>query len=104
VSFKIVFMTASSVEEASRIAEALVEESLVACVNTIDACQSVYRWQGKVVKDREVLMIAKTTTENVPAIEKRVAELHSYDVPEIIACDLTSLAAGYQAWLEDVIG
>lgn len=103
-TFNVVFMTAPNGEEASRIAEALVEENLVACVNLIDACQSVYRWKGEIVKDSEVLMIAKTTAENFPAIEERVTELHSYDVPEIIACDLTSLAGSYEEWLRNVIG
>jgi len=98
--FKLVLMTASSADEAGRIAQALVGERLAACVNLIEGCSSVYRWKGKVVEDREVLMIAKTTSDNFTALEKRVVELHSYDVPEVIALDLTSLSAGYAAWLE----
>ena len=102
--FQIVFMTASSSEEAAKIAEALVADKLVACVNMIDACKSVYEWQGKVVRDDEVLMLAKTKAENFAAIEKRVGELHSYDVPEVIAVDLDALSAGYASWLSDVLG
>jgi periplasmic divalent cation tolerance protein len=102
--FKVVLMTAPNAEEASRIAEALVVDRLAACVNLIDGCSSVYRWQGKVVKDREVLMIAKTSAASFAALEKRVGDLHTYDVPEIVAFDLTALSPGYAAWLEDVLG
>ena len=99
--FQVVIMTAPSLDEAERIAETLVEERLAGCVN-MSGCRSVYRWQGKIEKDEEVLMLAKTRASKFAAIEKRVTELHSYDVPEIIAVDLKSLSAGYLGFLEDV--
>jgi periplasmic divalent cation tolerance protein len=104
VGYQIVFMTASDVNEAERIAEALVARSLVACVNIVAACRSVYRWKGELVKDNEVLIIAKTKRGNFEAIVAVVTELHSYDVPEIIATDLTSLSDGYAGFLNDVLG
>jgi periplasmic divalent cation tolerance protein len=103
-TYQVVIMTASNAEEASRIAEALVAEKLAACVNMIDAITSVYEWQGDIVKDGEVLMLAKARAEDFAAIEKRVGELHSYDVPEVIAVDLEALSAGYAGWLGDVLG
>ena len=102
--YQIVFMTAANREEADRIAEALVTEGLAACVNIVSDCRSVYRWKGQLVKDGEVLMIAKTHRDTFEAIVKRVTELHSYDVPEIIAADLTALADGYKGFLKDLLG
>jgi periplasmic divalent cation tolerance protein len=102
--YQIVFMTASSMDEAEGIAEALVDRSLAACVNIIGSCRSVYRWNGDIVKDNEVLLLAKTKRENFEAIVSMVTELHSYDVPEIIATDLMQLSDGYAGFLRDVLG
>lgn len=104
VPYQIVLMTASSKEEAERIAEALVNEGLAACVNVVESCRSFYRWKGNLVRDSEVLMLAKTHRSKFREIEKRVSELHSYDVPEIIALDLISVAAGYRGFLEELLG
>ena len=102
--WQIVFMTASNGEEASRIAETLVSEGLAACVNLLGSCRSVYRWKGELVRDEEVLMIAKTNKERFADIERRVLELHSYEVPEIIAVDISSVASGYREFLEGLLG
>lgn len=102
-TYEIVFMTAASSDEAERIAEALVEDGLVACVNILSSCRSIYRWKGQLVRDDEALMIAKTRRENFAAIEKRVMEIHSYDVPEIIAVELTSIAGGYRRFLGELL-
>lgn len=102
--YQVVFMTASNPEEADKIAESLVEEGLAACVNIVASCRSVYKWKGDLVKDDEVLLVAKTKCSHFNAIEKRVLELHSYDVPEIIAMDLTSIAEGYRSFLGDLLG
>ena len=104
MDYQIVFMTATNAEEAERIAGVLVDRSLAACVNIIDSCRSVYRWKGEIVKDNEVLMLAKTKRENFEAIAQLVKELHSYDVPEIVAADLTQLSDGYAGFLRDVLG
>ena len=102
--YQVVFMTAASPEEADKIAETLVEEGLAACVNIVASCRSVYRWKGDVVKDDEVMMVAKTKRSHFDAIEKRVLELHSYDVPEVIAVNLTSIAVGYKSFLAELLG
>ncbi len=103
MSFLAVFITASSADEADRLAGALVEESLAACVNIVGACRSVYRWEGKVVRDDEVLLLAKTSRDRFPELERRVRELHSYDVPEIIGVELAEVSGEYGDFLRDAL-
>ncbi len=102
--YQIVFMTAPDGEEANRIAETLVNEGLAACVNVVESCRSTYRWKGKLVRESEVLMLAKTREADFKRIERRVTELHSYEVPEIVAADLTFVAAAYGKFLEGLLG
>jgi periplasmic divalent cation tolerance protein len=104
IPYQVVIMTASNREEAERIAEALVADGLAACVNIIDGIASVYRWKGETFRDAEVLMLAKTHRDRFKDVERRVSELHSYDVPEIIALDLSAASDGYRGFLEDVLG
>lgn len=101
--FVVVFITAPDTDEAERIAGALVEERLAACVNVLPGCRSVYRWDGALQHDDEVLMVVKSARSVFPALEKRVAELHSYDVPEVIAVSLAAVSPTYRAFLEDSI-
>ena len=98
--YQILFITTATADEAHRIATSLVEEGLAACVNILGACRSIYRWKGEIVDDGETLMIAKIRRENFPAIEERVTALHSYDVPEIIAVDLTNISEPYREFLD----
>lgn len=98
--FQIVFVTASNEAEAKKISRTLVEERLAACVN-LTPCQSVYRWRGELVDDTEVLMVIKARKRNFGRIEARVKELHSYEVPEVIAVDLADVAEGYRQFLEE---
>jgi periplasmic divalent cation tolerance protein len=102
--FIVVFITAPGVEEAEAIAERLVEERLAACVNIVPGCRSVYRWEGKIEHDDEVLMVVKSARARFADLEKRVLELHPYDVPEVIAADLTGVSDGYLAFLRDTVG
>ena len=102
--YQVVFMTASSVEEARRIARTLVEEHLAACVNVVGSCRSVYRWKDEIVEDEEAMMFAKTRRDKFETIVRRVTELHSYEVPEIIAVDLESLSDGYVGFLRGALG
>jgi periplasmic divalent cation tolerance protein len=101
--FLVVFITAANADEAEKISAVLVEERLAACVNVITGCRSIYRWNGELVKDDEVLMVVKTARRRFAALEKRVTALHSYDVPEIIAVELSELSAGYEKFLVDSI-
>lgn len=99
----VAFVTAATSDEATRIARALVEERLAACVNIVAPIASVYRWEGQVQQDSEVLLIIKTTDARLPALIRRVKALHSYQVPEVIAVPIADGSADYLAWLADVV-
>ena len=96
------FMTAASGEEAERIAEMLVEARLAACVQILPEMKSVYRWQGKIERQSEVLLIAKTTRSKFPELERRVRASHSFEIPEIVALPLVAGSAPYLQWLLSV--
>jgi len=98
-SHQIVLCTCPDAETANRIATVLVEEGLAACVNILSSITSVYRWQGKTETTGESLMIIKSPTENYPYIEKRIVELHPYELPEVIAVPIVAGLEPYLAWL-----
>ena len=95
----VVLMTAGDGEEAGRLAEMLVEKRLAACVQLLPEIQSVYRWQGKIERQREVLLIAKTARSKFEELEKEVRALHSYETPEIVALALDGGSSPYLEWL-----
>ena len=95
----VVFMTAANGEEATRLAEMLVGAHLAACVQILPEMESVYRWQGKIERSSEVLLIAKTTREKFDDLEREVRALHSYDTPEIVAVPIVAGSAPYLEWL-----
>src|SRR5678809_129218 len=95
----VVFMTAAKVEEATRLAEMLVGARLAACVQIMPEMESVYRWQGKIERQSEVLLLAKTTRSKFDELEREVRALHSYDTPEIIAVPVVAGSASYVDWL-----
>lgn len=99
-SFAVVYVTFASRDQATRIARTLVEEKLLACANLLDPVTSIYRWEGKVNEDTEVLLIGKTRTALVEKIAQRVKELHSYTCPETIAVPLVGGAPWYLDWLD----
>jgi len=101
--YRVVLCTCSSIEEAQRLARALVEESLCACVNIVSNVQSVYRWKNEVCSDPENLLIIKTTVAAVNRLEARLSELHSYDCPEIISLTIEDGHAPYLAWISDQV-
>ena|SRR5579871_3583863 len=96
---RIVLSTAGSEEEARKIANALVERQLAACVNIVPQIESVYRWQGKMESAREWLLLIKTTVENFAAVRDAIRELHSYDLPECIAINIEDGSAAYLEWI-----
>lgn len=100
----VVFITAPGEEEAAKISHALVEASLAGCVNIVKGIRSIYRWQGKVEDEGEVLMIAKTRREFFEPLLKKVKELHPYAVPEVIAFPIIEGSAEYLNWLGEVTG
>jgi periplasmic divalent cation tolerance protein len=99
----VIFVTAGSEAEAEKIARALVEEQLAACVNILNPIRSIYRWQGQVADDREWLLLIKTRAERFAAVESRVKALHSYQVPEVIALPIVAGAEGYLRWLRESV-
>lgn len=94
-----VFVTTSTTDEARMIGQILVEEGLVACCNIIQSIESVFKWQGKLRIERESLMICKTREGLFSSVEKRVKQLHSYEVPEIIAVPVTQGSKNYLDWV-----
>jgi periplasmic divalent cation tolerance protein len=97
----VVLVTASSKEEGVRIADCLVSQRLAACVNMIPGIESVYRWEGRIARDEEVLLLIKTTAERFPELELQVKQLHSYSVPEVVAVEIKQGSSAYLKWLRD---
>jgi periplasmic divalent cation tolerance protein len=95
----VVFMTAANREEAQRLAEMLVERRLAACVQIMAEMESVYRWQGKIERQAEILLIAKTVSGKFAELEREVRSVHSYETPEIVAFPLTDGSRPYLDWL-----
>ncbi|MEM3402654.1 MAG: divalent-cation tolerance protein CutA [Candidatus Hadarchaeales archaeon] len=99
-AFAVVYTTCGSWGEAGKIAETLVSEKLVACAN-IFPISSVYRWKGKVEKAKEFAVILKTRRELVRKIISRIKELHSYEVPAIVAFNIAEGSNDYLRWIFD---
>ena len=97
----VVFMTAANGEEATRLADMLVGAHLAACVQILPEMESVYRWEGKIERQSEVLLLAKTTRAKFDELEREVCALHSYDTPEIIAVPVITGSAPYLDWLKE---
>lgn len=96
---RVVLMTAPDGSEAARLARALVDEGLAACVNLVPGIRSIYRFEGEVHDEGEVLMIAKTRADRFQALCRRVAALHPYRVPEIVGLAVPEVAEAYAAWV-----
>jgi periplasmic divalent cation tolerance protein len=96
---RLVLTTCGSVEEARRIANALVEGQLAACVNIVPQIESVYRWEGKVETANEWLLVIKTTSTVFERLRKALTELHSYELPECIALDIADGSKPYLDWI-----
>ena len=103
MSYLIVFMTASNREEAVKIVRTLLEERLIACGNILDPVFSFFWWQGKIEEEKEVLVIMKSHEKLFKKLSKRVKELHSYDVPEILALPIVDGSSSYLEWLKSCL-
>jgi periplasmic divalent cation tolerance protein len=99
----VVLSTAGSEEEASRIAEGLVERGLAACVNVIPGVASTYWWEGAVRKDTEWMLIVKTRADRFEDVRAAIRELHSYEVPEIVMLDVAKGDSKYVAWVKQSV-
>ena len=99
----LVLSTFPDVDTAARIARAVVDERLAACANLLPAVRSIYRWQDAVCDEAEVLAVIKTTADRYAALAARIAELHPYQVPEVIAVALADGHPPYLAWLAEQV-
>ena len=97
-----VLVTAGSEAEATSIANALVGQGLVACVNILPGIRSIFQWEGKVAQENEYLLLAKTVNQAFERVAAAVKSLHSYDVPEVIALPITKGLPEYLRWVRDV--
>ena len=98
---RIVLTTAGSKEEAGKIAHALVERRLAACVNIVPQIESVYRWQGKVETATEWLLMIKTQAESFERVHAAIKELHSYDLPECVMLEVAAGSSEYLNWIAE---
>jgi periplasmic divalent cation tolerance protein len=101
LSIQLVLTTCPSPRVAKRVARALVEERLAACVNILPIAQSVYRWRGKVESAREWLLVMKTRVRDYAALERRLRALHPYELPEVVAVPVAAGFARYLAWINN---
>ena len=97
----VVYITASGAEEAKLIAEGLVKAKLCACVNIIPIITSVYEWEGKIENSSEAMLVVKTQTRLVSELTKKAKDLHSYDVPEVIAMNVIAGSKDYLDWVKE---
>ena len=97
--YRLVLTTAGSDAQAVEIARGLVERRLAACVNIVPTACSIYRWEGKIEEEEEKLLLVKTSTALLPRVREAIRELHSYDVPEILALEIAGGDPDYLSWL-----
>jgi len=97
----LVLCTCPSLGEADAVATALIEERLAACVNRLPGIKSLYRWEGRVTHDDEILLLIKTSADLFDRLEKTIKTLHPYETPEIIAVPIVAGSAEYLRWIEE---
>jgi len=98
-----IFVTVPDIEESNKIANLLVESKLAACVNIIPNLTSLYWWEGKIVRDNELLLIIKTTEENCDLIIQKIGDVHSYTNPECVAFKIEKGSRKYLDWIDEVV-
>lgn len=96
----LIYVTTKDVQEAERLAGALLAEKLVACANILPHMISLYRWEGKIERADEAVLLLKTRADLYAAVERRVSDLHSYEVPCIVRYDAAAANPAYAAWVE----
>jgi periplasmic divalent cation tolerance protein len=96
---KLVLTTVGSLEEARKIARSLVERRLAACVNVVPQIESIYRWQGKIERAEEWMLVVKTTAQRFESVRAAISELHSYELPECICLSIEDGSAAYLEWI-----
>lgn len=99
--YSLIYITTSEISESKKIARILLEEKLVACTNIIPQINSLYLWKGEIEEDNESILIAKTRSDKVNQVIKRVEEIHSYETPCILELEVKKGSEGYLKWMED---
>jgi periplasmic divalent cation tolerance protein len=97
----VVLVTAPDADVAATLTRAIVDEGLAACGNLIPGLRSIYRWQGAICDEAEVLILFKTRAERFPALRDRIVSLHPYDCPEVIALTVADGSAAYLRWIAE---
>ena len=97
-----VILCTTQAADVEKLARPLVEEQLVACINVGDV-NSFFKWEGTLEEEKEALLIMKTTTNKIDAVVRRVKELHSYEVPEVIALPIIGGFEGYLEWVKESV-
>jgi len=95
----VVLVTFPNLEEARQIATVLIEKQVAKCVNLSPQVESIYEWEGKIEREREVLAFVKTTRERYPKLEELVLSLHPYEAPEVLALEVKAGAEAYLNWV-----
>jgi len=103
-SARIVLTTTASLDEATRLGRTLVEERLVACTTLIPAVESIYSWKGKVETSSEAMLMLKTSSDQLAALEARLHQLHSYETPEFLVLEVEAGSHAYLAWMMGGLG
>mgnify|MGYP002642401381 CR=1 FL=1 len=98
-----IVVVSCSVDEVEGLLDSLLEERLVGCGNIVPSVRSHYWWEGQVCRDEESLLLMETEDELVPALMQRVVELHSYEVPKILALEVAQALPAYAQWLGRVV-
>ncbi|MFM2294959.1 MAG: hypothetical protein RLZZ350_1372 [Verrucomicrobiota bacterium] len=101
--FRLVLVTAPDLKNARRLAQSALAARLIACANLIPKVESHYRWQGKIERANEVLLLLKTSRTKLVKLEKLILAMHSYDTPEFVVLKLDAGNARYLAWLADAV-
>lgn len=99
-TYSVLFCTTGSIEEAERMATSLVERRLAACVNIVPSLTSIYRWENKICRENEALMVIKTQQAKIPALEEAIRSLHSYQTPELIELPIKYGMKEYLQWID----
>ena len=100
---KLVLTTCGSREIADRLALALVEQRLAACVNVLPGVRSTYRWAGRIEQADEIVLMIKTASEKLAAIEATLKAVSGYELPELVAVEITGGSAGYLDWVAGAV-
>ena len=96
-------MTASNKQEATNIVTTLLEQRLIACANIIESVSSFFWWKEKIEEEKEVIVIMKSHQNHFSALEKKIQECHSYNVPEILAIPITNGSQSYLNWMKEYL-